>query len=303
MVKRILTLFCWLSLFGLNSVSAQELNCKVQVIAQRLQNADPQIFKTLENAIFEFMNNRKWTSDVYQNNEKIECTILINVSEELGNDYYRASVSIQSSRPAYNSTYNSIMLNHIDNDWVFQYAQFQPLEFNENAFIGNHTSMLAFYAYTIIGLDYDSFSKKGGEKYFQKAMSIRNTVPANLGEKAPGWQPTDGSRNRYWLIQDLMSARYADIREAIYQYHIEGIDKMYENPTKARTAIYNSLESIQTIISDNPNSMLITTFFNTKSDELINIYKGAPSNEKAKALQLLYKIDPSNSQKYKKIIE
>lgn len=286
------------------SAVAQELNCKVEITSQKLQTTDPKVFQTLRSSIYEFMNNRKWTNDAFKAEEKIECSLFINVMEETGVNVYRAQVNIQSSRPVFNSDYNSVLLNHVDKDWVFSYTEYQPLEFNENDFISNLTSMLAYYAYLIIGLDYDSYSLYAGTPCYQKAQTVVNTVPSNLSsEQAPGWKPFDSDKNRYWIIDNLLNTRYSPLREAIYLYHRSGLDVMYDNMNNGRQVVLNCLRKVSEVAEEYPNTMGIKIFFNAKSEELINIFAGAPPNEKAAAVQLLYKSDPTNSTNYAKIMK
>ena len=201
-------------LFGGSALQAQELQCGVNVSAPQLRVADPKIFKTLETAIYEFMNNRTWTGDKFKAEEKIRCEINITITDELSIDRFRAQVAIQSSRPLYNSDYQTVTFNWVDKDWEFSYVEYQPLEFNENIVLNNLTSMLAYYAYIIIGLDYDSFALNGGTTYLQKAQKIVNNSQ-NACEK--GWKPYDGIRNRYWLTDNLMNPRFAGYREAFYK--------------------------------------------------------------------------------------
>ena len=177
---------------------SQELNCRVEITSQRLQTADPKIFQTLKVSLIEFLNNRKWSNEVFSLEEKIECSMFINIMEEVATNTYRAQVNVQSSRPVFNSDYSTLMFNHSDKDWVFTYTEYQPLDFNENDFMSNLTSMLAFYAYLIIGLDYDSYSLNGGTPYFEKAQMVVNTIPPNMpSDIAPGWKPFDSERNRF----------------------------------------------------------------------------------------------------------
>jgi len=305
MIKR-LSLIASLLLVMAHAIStqAQELNCQVQVITPKLQTADPKIFKTLETSIYDFMNSRKWTSDIFEPEERIECSILINITEELSIDKFKAQVSIQSSRSVHNSSYNSVVINHVDKDWVFQYAEYQPLEFNENVFISNLTSMLAFYAYFIIGMDYDTYSLKGGTPYFTKAQAIVNSIPPNLGkDEAPGWKPFDGNRNRYWIVENLLKSRYEPFRSVAYKYHLQGLDMMYENPKVARQVITSALKTLKEPVEENPNAMIVQLFFNAKAEELVNIYSGASPPEKAAIVQLLNQLDPTNKQKYQQIMK
>lgn len=295
-----LALFLFMPAFS----NAQELNCKVEIISKKLQTTDPKVFKTLETAIFEFMNTRKWTNDVFKVEERIECSIFINVTEESGVNVFRAQTNIQSSRPVFNSDYNSVLLNYADKDWVFEYKEFETLEFTENDFRSNLTSMLAFYAYVIIGLDYDSYFMNGGTPYYQKAQTVVNNVPSGLSSDiAPGWKPFDNDNNRYWIIDNLLNTRFSPIRESLYLYHRTGMDVMYDNPGNGRQVILNCLRQVSEVAEEYPNAPFIKLFFSAKSEELINIFAGAPPNEKANAVQLLYKCDPANNGKYAKIMK
>ncbi len=285
-------------------VFSQELNCRVEINAQKSQTTDPRVFETLRSAIFEFMNNRKWTSDIFRQEEKIECSFFINITEDMGSNRFRAQVNIQASRPVYNSDYNTVLLNHADRDWVFEYNEFQPLDFNENDFLSNLTSMLAFYAFVILALDYDTYSLNGGSLFYQKAQTIVNTVPANLSsEVAPGWKPFENDRNRYWIVDNLTNPRFSPIRESLYLYHRLGLDVMYQDAKNGRHVLINALRKVSEVATEFPNSMGVRVFFNAKSEELINIFSGAPPNEKTSAVQLLYKADPTNSANYAKIMK
>lgn len=284
--------------------NAQELKCTVEIIAQKLQTTDVKVFQTLETAIFEFMNTRKWTNDQYRTEERIECSIFINVTEESSANIFRAQVNVQSSRPVFNSDYNSVVFNFADKDWIFEYKEFEPLEFSDNDFRSNLTAMLAYYAYLIIGLDYDTYSLNGGTPYFQKAQAVVNSIPSNMSsDVAPGWRPFENVNNRYWIVDNLLNTRFSPIRESMYLYHRTGMDVMYDNLPNGRQVVLNCLRQIGEVASEYPNSPFIRLIFNAKSEELINLFSAAPPNEKANAVQLLYKCDPVNSGKYGKIMK
>jgi len=279
---------------------AQELNCTIKVITPQLQTADPKVFEDMQKAVYEFMNNRRWTADIFSQQERIECSMLINITKELASDKYQAQVTIQSNRPVYNSSYNSTLLNLVDKEWTITYTQYQPLEYNDNASLSELTSLLAYYAYIIIGMDYDSFSPKGGTPYFQKAQNIVN-MSQNSDSK--GWKSFESTRNRYWLVENILNQKYDNIRLAVYKYHREGMDKMYDNPDEARKVISDCFSMLSKVHEEYPNSMFMQNFFSAKSEEIINIFSKATPQEKTTAVNTLVKLDASNSQKYQAILK
>ncbi|MCS6820058.1 MAG: DUF4835 family protein [Chitinophagales bacterium] len=296
-LSSILTILCCLATI----VSAQELNCKVSVQAPSITNVDQSIFATMQQQIFDFMNARTWTQEVYAPEERIECSIFINVERSVSQDFYQGTITVSSSRPVYNSSYQTPILNFIDRDFFFGYAPNLPLEFNANMYNGNLSAVLSFYAYLIIGLDAESFAKGAGQKYFTLAENIMNTVPNNASE-SKGWRPFDGIRNRYWIINNLMSGKFNEFKECLYKYHLAGIDQFYDKPETARAQIMEAIEGLEKIAKENPNNVLLNMFMQAKSDELTSIFAGAPQNEKGKAVNILRKIDPSNASKYEKIL-
>ncbi len=279
---------------------AQELNCHVKVLAPTLQQTDPKVFETLEQSIAEFMNRRRWTTDVFRPEERIECSMLLSITQELASDRFAAQVTIQSSRPVYHSSYNTPMLYIVDKDFQFQYAQYQPLEYNENQFSSSLTSFLAYYAYLIIGFDYNAFALKGGQPYFAKANTIVTIAQSN-NEAGPGWKSFEGTRNRFWLINNLTNPKLDYIHQLMYQYHRQGLDKMYSSPDQGRKAILDALVLFSKIREDSPTAMFTQIFFQTKSEELIHLFSGAPASEKTQAVQLLTSLDPTNTQRYQSI--
>ncbi|MEI7801450.1 MAG: DUF4835 family protein [Bacteroidota bacterium] len=279
--------------------TAQELNCSVQINTQ-LQKTDQSVFTDMKKGVTEFMNNRKWTNDNFTQSEKIECTLIINITKELGSDKYQAQATIQSNRPVFNSSYNTTLLNWVDKDWTIEYVQYQSFDFNDNATTTELTSLLAYYAYVIIGLDYDSFSPLGGTPYYAKA---KNIVNLNSNTATKGWRSIDGTRNRYWLVENLTNAKFENGRTAIYKYHREGLDKMYEDPENARKAITSSFGLLDKLNQDNPVSMFIQIFFTAKVDEIVNIFSQATPLEKTTVVNLVSKMDAANSSKYQKIMK
>ncbi len=282
--------------------SAQELKCQLTVNAQKITGVDPSVFQTMQTALSEFMNSKSWTNDQFAPEERIECSMFINIDASSAQDVYNASITIQLSRPVFNSSYNSPMFNFIDKDCILTYAQNQPLDFNVNQYASNLTSILGFYAYTLIGLDYESLSKGGGAKYFTQAEQIMNNVPTNAPD-SKGWKPFDGQRNRYWLINNLQASKYDLFRQALYEYHFLGMDNFYDKPAVARLNVMNALDKLDKIARDNPNCILLSIFFQAKSDELVNVFSGADMGEKSKVLTVLRRVDPSNSTKYDKLVK
>lgn len=280
---------------------SQELNCKVSVFSQQIQTSNKHIFESMQKDLYEFMNNRKWTEHVYSYDEKIECTILINLTEQISTDQFKGTMQVQSIRPAYNSNYNSVMLNLKDNDIQFNYQEFQSLEFNENTFNSNLISLLAYYAYVIIGFDYDSYSLMGGTPYFQKAEKIVQNAQ-NAQEK--GWKSFESQKNRYWLIENLLNSKYAPIREFNYKYHRLGLDIMAEKQAEGRAQIAEALQLVQKVYRDKPSPfmMLLQILFDAKSDEFVQVFSESFPDEKARVVNILKEVDPTNSNKYQRIL-
>lgn len=281
----------------------QELQAKVTVIATRVPTTvDKKIFTTLQTQLTNFVNNRKWTTETYQPNEKIQCSFLLNIESVVEPNVYKASMTIQAGRPVHSSTYTTALVNLMDADVTFRYAEFQPIEFNENRIQGsdptasNLTAVFAYYINIILGMDYDSFSPKGGDVFFQKANNIVNNAPEN--KNITGWKAFDGFRNRYWLAENFLNTRFNLIHDVIYQYYRDGLDHMYENEADARSKMLSSLLQLQTINQDNPNSMIVQFFMQGKTQELIKAFKKLASPDKTKAIEVLGKLDVANLSKY-----
>jgi hypothetical protein len=290
----------------LGSVSlcnAQELQARITVNASNISSqTDRKIFQTLQAALNTFLNNRKWTRENFDVNERINCNFLLNITQA-ENNIYKATLTVQAARPVYNSSYETPLLNFIDESVSFRYIEHQSLEFNENRVSGtdpvssNLTAVLAFYVNIILGLDFDSFSMRGGDPYFQRAQNIVNNAPD--GRDIVGWRAFDGQRNRYWLIENLTNSRYTLIHDAIYSYYRLGMDYMYDNEASARLAILNTLSLLDNLNTQSPNLMIVQLFFLGKSNEFIRIFKKAPVDERARTRELLSKLDISNVNAYK----
>jgi hypothetical protein len=290
------------SVFGF-PVDAQELQARVTINSSRVSSqTDKKIFQTLQTALHTFLNNRKWTQETFLPNEKINCNFLLNITEA-ENNIYKASLTVQAARPVYNTSYETPLINFMDEAITFKYVEYQAIEFNENRISGsdglaaNLPATLAFYVYIILGLDFDSFTLRGGDQYFQKAQNIVNNSPE--GRDVSGWRAFDGLRNRYWLMENLTNNRYALIHDAFYSYYRLGLDFMYENETQGRTAIMHTISLLNTVNNDIPNSMIIPFFFQGKSNELVRIFKKAPPEEKRQAQEMLVKLDITNANLYK----
>jgi hypothetical protein len=285
-------------------INAQELRARINVLSNRVGgNVDKKTFQTLQAALNNFINNRKWTTDNFSSEEKIDCSFLLNLESTNDANVYKASLTIQSARPVFNSSYVSPIINFQDNEIVFKYSEFQQMEFNENRVAGtdalasNLTAVIAYYIDIILGLDYDSFSARGGDIYFQKAQNIVNNAPD--GRNISGWKAFDGTRNRYWLVENLLNSRYTLIHDAYYRFYRTGMDKLYEDEIVSRNEILNVLSLLNNFNTDNPNTMILQFFFQGKTQELIKIFSKASPQEKIKALEFLQKLDISNALKYK----
>ncbi|NDA61165.1 MAG: DUF4835 family protein [Chitinophagia bacterium] len=283
---------------------SQELLAKVTVIASRVNTTvDKRIFITLQTQLNNLMNTRKWTSDVFQQNEKIECSFILNIENIVDPNVYKATLTVQAARPVYNSSYQCAMVNFLDAEVTFKYQEFQPVEFNESRIQGNDplaanlTAIFAYYAYMIIGLDYDSFSPKGGETFFRKAQNIVNNAPEGKG--ISGWRVFDGLRNRYWLNENLINNRYNIVHDVLYSYYRAGMDKWYDNEAEARKNVLQTLLQLQAFNKENPNTMILQFFMQGKMQELIGLFKKGTSEERSRSVQILSELDVINSPTYK----
>ena len=288
-MRKIIFLF----LLVAGSLQAQELNCKVSVNYDRITNANTQIFKTLERSLTDFVNKTRWTNQTFKDNEKIECSMLINLSS-YNSDSFTGTIQVQSSRPVFNSSYTSPVFNFNDKDFSFRYLEFETLVFNPNSFDSNLIAVVAFYSYMIMGLDADTFTMKGGDQYYDLAQNVAILAQ---GSGSKGWNQSDGNLSRYFLINDVKSNTFSPFREALYQYH-SGIDLMADNQKEAKEKVKNSLKTLSQIYDLRPNAFLTRVFFDAKSDEIVSIYSGGPSIGVADLIENLNRISPLNSSKW-----
>ena len=279
---------------------AQELNCTVTINSTQIQTSDRGIFRDMKTAIEQFMNSRKWSGDAYKTYEKISCNMLITITKMPSIGNFSASVQIQAARPVYNTNYSSLIFNFADRDWEFEYIESLPLEFNDNTYTTNLTSMLALYAYLIIGVDFDTFVELGGTPFFQKALAVVNIAQqANL----PGWNALNSNRSRYWIVENYNNGQMTEMRRAMYSYHRLGLDTFDKDPDKSRDVILKGLREVKKVRDVNPTSILVVSFFDAKSKELANIFSTGNIQLRREAYDIITTIDPSNRTAYEKIIE
>lgn len=284
--------------------SSQEIQARVDILTNKISSqVDRRVFQTLQSGLTNFINSRKWTTDVFQPAERIQCSFLLTLSQDLGNNTYRGSLTIQAARPAYNTTYVSPLLNFQDDNLIFKYVEFQPIEFNENRvqgsdpLVANLTATIAYYINVILGLDYTSFSLRSGDVYFQKAWNIVNNAPD--AKDISGWKSFDGLRNRYWLAENLNNNRFTLFHDALYAYYRTGIDVLFENEEAARNGISNALSYLNTVNTENLNSMVVPVFFQGKGNELLKVFSKGTGEQKARAKELLSKLDITNLSLYR----
>ena len=291
-------LFLLLVFLFTNVALSQELRATVAVNYEQVNNGNPQLFKNLEKQITEFLNNTKWTGNEVSDVEKIECNFFINVTS-YGSNNFEATLQVQASRPVFNSTLSSPILNINDKNFNFRFIEFENMIYDANNFSSNLVSVLAFYSNLIIGIDMDSFSKLGGTEYLGVAANIVN-VAQSSGFK--GWsQSESGNNNRNFLISDMLSNTFEPFRTAMYLYHREGVDKMAENILQGKEGVSKAIQVLEEIQKTRTNSLITRTFFDIKADEIVSIFSGGPKMDVSKLVETLNRISPLNSQKWNKI--
>ncbi|HOE05872.1 MAG TPA: DUF4835 family protein [Bacteroidales bacterium] len=277
-------------------LQAQELDCRIQVNYSKLQGTSyQQIFSTFQQSMYEFINNTNWTNNVFQKDERIECNFNFNLTEQVSSDEYKGTLQITYSRPVFGTSYNTPILNHLDNDIQFKYTEFEPFEFNPNSHTSNLMSIVAYYIYIIIGMDYDTFGNGSGTEYYQKAERIVQNA-----QSAPekGWKAYENLKNRYWLVENLLNDQYAPIRDFLYVYHRQGMDKMADKPADARARIEEALENLKTVHRRKQGTFLMQIITTAKGDEIVNIFQESFPDEKARVYNIMKEIDPANVTKY-----
>lgn len=294
MYKYIVLLFF---IFGMRS-GAQELNCVVKINSSEIGVSNKQVFVTMQSAIFEYLNNTKWTNIPYQENEKINCSLTINIIDNPSTNQYKGSLQLQVSRPVYNATYTTSVLNFNDNDVNFSYEEYQPLVYNENSFDSNLVSILTFYAYTILGFEADTFGYKGGEEFHKLAENV--VIVAQQGG-AKGWKKIDGNNTRYQLNENLLAPVYEQYRKTLYAYHLQGLDRLVDDKKGGKENIAQSIIDLQKLYNDRPNTFLIRVFMDTKSDEIVDVFSDGPKINITELREVLSRIFPSFDAKWSDI--
>ncbi|NIG53210.1 DUF4835 family protein [Chitinophaga sp. Cy-1792] len=304
MLKRlsVLLLQVFLLCLPLMKAQAQEMRANITVVANQITGVDKKVFTTLQAALKEFVNNRRWADGAYTPAERIECNFMLNLTGEVSPGVYRGTLTVQATRPVYNSSYVTSILNLQDNNVVFRYTEFQPLDFSDTRVVANDplasnlTAIMAYYTYVILGLDADSFSPRGGDAFFKRASNIVNNAPD--GKDVSGWKAFEGQRNRYWLTDNLLNVKFSNFHDVMYQYHRMGLDVMYDDVTAGRGVVMNCINLLFAIYQDIPNSMLMQTFYSAKADEIMKIFSKAMPPEKARAAEMLAKMDIPNAGRY-----
>lgn len=300
MLKYLGILFIFLASF---SSSGQELNCQVSIITDarlEITSVEKEIFEQLKQTIYDMMNTTQWTKDKFKIEERINCTMQLQINSIPTPGTYSGSLQVQSSRPAFNSSYNSTLFNFQDDDITFSYSRNAVLIYAPNQFRDNLTSILAFYAYFVIGMDYDSFTLKGGSPYFNEAQQIVSNAQSS---NAPGWKSNEaGKRNRFYLVDNILHQLFEPLRECNYDYHRNGVDKLYDDKVVARKAMFDALNKLNKVVATRPNSINLLNFVQAKLVELNNLYADAEIKDKTDVVNLLKKLDPANASKYQEIL-
>lgn len=276
-------------------VSAQELNCMISVVSQQVQGSNREIYDNMQKAMMEFVNNQNWTDHIFKEEERIQCQLMFNITDRISDNEFQGTLQIQSSRPIFGTSQTTVTFNHRDNDIHFKFDDFEPLRFNETQFTSNLVSLLAYYVNMILGLDYDSFALEGGSLFFQRAEAIRNNAQ-NAAET--GWKAFEGTRNRYWLIENLLNDKYRAVRSCLYRYHRMGLDRLVERTDEARSEIADALIELRPAYRENPTAMIFQVFFTAKSDEIVNIFSQSFPDEKNRVITALKEVDPANTAKW-----
>lgn len=283
--------------FSVHLSAAQELNAQVIVNSDLVNQTNQQIFQTLERSLNEFLNTQVWTNQEFLNQERITCSFVFNLSN-YNNDQFEATLQVQSQRPVFDTNYDSPILNFLDRDIVFTYQEFQPLFFNQSSFESNLVSLLSFYAYVIIGLDADTFKENGGSEFYERALDVVNLAQVTSRK---GWKASDGTKNRFWLIDNLRANTFKEYRKTLYTYHRLGLDQLTTSPIEAKQGLMRAIEGLEPLFLRRPNAFLLQLFFDAKVEEIVNIFKEGPKVDFKETEAVLKKIAPFFGSRWKQI--
>ncbi len=297
MIKKALLVMIALTLAV--KIYSQEFICQIQINSRKVQGVDPTVFDDMKTAVFDFMNNRKWTNYNFKFEERIECTILITIDKAISSDEFKGQFNVVLQRPIYKTDYNSPLLNIIDKDVSFVFRPNQPLNFIENTYTDNLTSLLAYYAYFMLGQYFDTFSLDGGTDFYQKAMSVVQSAQ-NVNRK--GWQSFESQKNRYHLVDEYINAAYEPLRTFLYDYHRKGLDVMFEQLETGRAEILKSLSYLKNVNDKRPGMYSMQVLLDAKRDEIINIFKKATPTEKSSMINIMKEVDPGNASRYQEVM-
>ncbi len=279
-------------------LQGQELRCQINVSSSQIQGSNKTVYDALRKNLYEFMNNTKWTDHVFSEDERIDCSFMFRITDQISTDEFKGTLTVQARRPVFGTAYFTTLLNHQDNDIHFRFAEFETLEFNEQVHTSNLISILAYYVNIILGLDYDSFGLEGGSLFFERAEQIVSNA-SNAPET--GWKAFESQKNRYWLVENILNNKYEAFRSMLYNYHRLGLDTMAENPNDGRSVIAESITDLRRSYRENTQAMIWGVFFSTKADEIGNIFSEGFPDEKARIVQVLKEMSPANSSKWDNI--
>lgn len=295
-----LSVIAILCLFLTNIVAAQELKCDIQVNSNQVAGTDKTVFQNLQTALYEFINNTKWTNINFKTVEKIECSIAITIRERTDANSFSGELNMALRRPCYKASYTTPILNYVDQKFTFDYTDGQPLDFSLNTHMSDLTSTIAFYVYMFLGLDFDTFSLNGGQPFYEAAQQIVNNAQSS---SQAGWKAFDGNKNRYWMVENMTNNSYAPLHKFMYEYHRLGLDVMSEKPDEGRAAILNSLGYLQTVYSTYPTCFFLQLIVEAKREEIINVFSQGSQQEKTQTVNIMKQIDPSQSSRYDSILQ
>ncbi len=279
-------------------LQGQELRCQINVTSSQVQGSNKSVYDAMRKNLYEFVNNKKWTDHIFDEDERIDCSFMFRITDQISTDEFRGTLTVQARRPVFGSAYSTTLLNHQDQDIHFRFAEFETLEFNETAHTSNLVSILAYYINIILGLDYDTFSLEGGSLFYERAEQIVSNA-ANAPET--GWKAFESQKNRYWLVENLLNSKYEAFRSMLYNYHRLGLDAMTENPNDGRSVIAEAITELRRPYRENTMAMIWPVFFTSKADEISNIFSEGFPDEKARIVQVLKEISPANSSKWDNI--